>query len=170
MRFVLPTASWDRGQELDTLAKPAQTAFMMGYSSGGHAIFAAKDRARGYAPELPIEGVIGFGAVTNPGLLLQEDPIFGPYLVYAYRDFYGDDVIDPADVYLPEWVANFEDDVLSTCVDEIFYYYSHSARRMYTPTSARCCTMAGWLPCILSLPSSLRRTPPDWVGAQTSRC
>lgn len=124
---------WDRDQELDTQAEPAQTAFMMGYSSGGHAIFAAKDRAQDYAPELPIKGVIGFGPVTNPGLLLQEDPIFGPYLVYAYRDFYGEDIIEPAEVYLPEWAANFEDDVLSTCVDEIFYYYSHSARRMYVP-------------------------------------
>ena len=121
----------DRDQELDTQAEPAQVAFMMGYSSGGHAIFAAKDRAQAYAPELPIKGVIGFGPVTNPGLLLQEDPIFGPYLVYAYRDFYGEDIIDPAEVYLPPWVSDFEDDVLSTCVDEIFYYYSHSARRMY---------------------------------------
>ena len=109
---------WERDQALDTQAEPAQTAFMMGYSSGGHAIFAAKDRAQAYAPELPIKGVIGFGPVTNPGLLLQEDPLFGPYLVYAYRDFYGPDIIDPAAVYLPEWVVDFEDDVLSTCVDE----------------------------------------------------
>ncbi len=124
---------WDRDQELDTQARPAQAAFMMGYSSGGHAIFAAKDRARDYAPELPIEGVIGFGPVTNPELLLQEDPIFGPYLVYAYRDFYGEDIIDPAEVYQPPWVADFEDDVLSICVDGIFSTYSHSARRMYEP-------------------------------------
>ncbi len=74
---------WDNNQELETQAEPAQTAFMMGYSSGGHAAFAAKDRAQTYAPELPIKGMIGFGPVTNPGLLLQEDPIFGPYLVYA---------------------------------------------------------------------------------------
>jgi acetyl esterase/lipase len=124
---------WDGDQTLDTEAEPAQAAFMMGYSSGGHAIFAAQDRAQRYAPELPIKGVIGFGPVTDPGLLLQEDPIFGPYLVYAYRDFYGEDIIDPAEVYLPNWVSDFEDDVLSTCVDQIFSYYSHSARRMYDP-------------------------------------
>jgi len=122
---------WDGDQTLDTEAEPAQAAFMMGYSSGGHAIFAAKDRAQRYAPELPIKGVIGFGPVTDPGLLLQEDPIFGPYLVYAYREFYGEDIIDPAEVYLPRWVSDFEDDVLSICVDQIFSYYSHSARRMY---------------------------------------
>ena len=122
---------WDGDEALDTEAEPAQSAFMMGYSSGGHAIFAAKDRAPRYAPELPIKGVVGFGAVTDPGLLLQEDPIFGPYLVYAYREFYGEEIIDPADVYLPRWVSDFEDDVRSTCVDQIFSYYSHSARRMY---------------------------------------
>jgi pimeloyl-ACP methyl ester carboxylesterase len=122
---------WDGDQALDTQAEPAQTALMMGYSSGGHAIFAARDRAQLYAPELPIKGVIGFGPVTDPGLLLQEDPIFGPYLVYAYRDFYGEDIIDPGEIFLPNWVSDFEDDVLSICVDEIFYYYSHSARRMY---------------------------------------
>jgi pimeloyl-ACP methyl ester carboxylesterase len=124
---------WDLDQELGTQARPAQTAFMMGYSSGGHAVFSAKDYAQAYAPELPIQGVIGFGPVTDPGLLLQEDPIFGPYLVYAYRDFYGEEIIDPAAVYLPNWVSEFEDDVLSLCVDEIFSYYSHSARRMYLP-------------------------------------
>jgi len=124
---------WELDQTLDTQAEPDQTAFIMGYSSGGHAIFAAKDRAQRYAPELPIKGVIGFGPVTDPGLLLQEDPIFGPYLVYAYRDFYGEDIIDPAEVYLPQWVSDFEDDVLSICVDQIFSYYSHSARRMYDP-------------------------------------
>ena len=122
---------WDGDQALETQAEPAQSAFMMGYSSGGHAIFAAKDRAQLYAPELPIKGVIGFGPVTDPGLLLKEDPIFGPYLVYSYREFYGEDIIDPAEVYLPQWVSDFEDDVLSICVDQIFSYYSHSARRMY---------------------------------------
>ncbi len=124
---------WDGDQTLDTEAEPAQAAFMMGYSSGGHAIHAAKDYAQRYAPELPIKGVIGFGPVTDPGLLLQEDPIFGPYLVYAYREVYGEDIIDPAEVYLPRWVSDFEDDVLSICVDQIFSYYSHSARRMYDP-------------------------------------
>lgn len=122
---------WDSDPELDTRARPAETAFMMGFSSGGHAVFAAKDYAEVYAPELPLKGVIGFGAVTNPGLLLQEDPIFGPYLVYAYRDFYGEDIIDPAEVYQPAWVPDFAGDVLSICVDEIFSTYSHSARRMY---------------------------------------
>lgn len=121
------------GESLYTQAQPDKIVFMMGYSSGGHAVFAAKDRARAYAPELTIKGTIGFGPTTNPELLLQEDPIFGPYLIYAYRDFYGADIVDPADVYLSSWLPGFENAVLSKCVDDIFLYYSHSARRMYVP-------------------------------------
>ncbi|MBN1581574.1 MAG: hypothetical protein JXA89_12795 [Anaerolineae bacterium] len=124
---------WDRGESLDTQARPARAVFMMGYSSGGHAVFAAKDRAQAYAPELAIKGVIGFGPTTNPELLLQEDPIFGPYIVYAYRDFYGAELIDPTRVYQSPWLSEFENAVLSKCVDDIFLYYSHSARRMYVP-------------------------------------
>jgi len=124
---------WERDESLDIQARPARAVFMMGYSSGGHAVFAAKDRARAYAPELAIKGVIGFGPTTNPELLLQEDPVFGPYIVYAYRDFYGAELIDPADVYLPNWVPGFDNEVLSKCVDDIFVYYSRSARRMYLP-------------------------------------
>jgi pimeloyl-ACP methyl ester carboxylesterase len=124
---------WEGDESLDIQARPAKTVFMMGYSSGGHAVFAAKDRARAYAPELAINGVIGFGPTTNPELLLQEDPVFGPYTVYAYRDFYGAELINPADVYLPNWLPDFDNAVVSKCVDDILVYYSHSARRMYLP-------------------------------------
>jgi dienelactone hydrolase len=115
------------------LAQPAEAVFFMGYSSGGHAAFAAKDLAGSYAPELPVKGIIGHGPTTNIETLLREDPVFSPYIIYAYRDFYGDEIIDVADVFLPRWVPTFGSDVLSKCVDDIFYYYSRSAREMYTP-------------------------------------
>jgi pimeloyl-ACP methyl ester carboxylesterase len=63
---------------------------------------------------------------------MREDAVFSPYIVYAYRDFYGDEVIDPADVFLPQWIPSFEADVLSKCVDDVFVYYARSARSMYT--------------------------------------
>jgi dienelactone hydrolase len=116
------------------LAKPDDAVFFMGYSSGGHAAFATKDWTSSYARELPIKGVIGFGPTNNPETLLREDPVFAPYLVYAYRDFYGPEVVEVTDVFAQRWIATFESDVLSKCVDEIFDYYTRSARTMYTET------------------------------------
>jgi pimeloyl-ACP methyl ester carboxylesterase len=114
------------------LAQPSRGVFFMGYSSGGHAIFAAKDYAIRYAPDLVVKGIVGHGPTTNVETLLREDAVFSPYIVYAYRDFYGSDVIDPADVFAPQWVSTFESDVLTKCVDDIFNYYSRSARVMYS--------------------------------------
>jgi pimeloyl-ACP methyl ester carboxylesterase len=124
---------WERDEALDIQAHPARAIFMMGYSSGGHAVFAARDYARRYAPGLAIRGVIGFGPTRDPYVLMQEDPVFSPYIVYAYRQIYGAEIIDPADVFLPELVPGFDGALLSRCVDDIFVTYSRSARRMYTP-------------------------------------
>jgi dipeptidyl aminopeptidase/acylaminoacyl peptidase len=114
-------------------ARPMAAVVMAGYSSGGHAVFAAKDFAASYAPELPLKGVIGHGPTTNIETLFREDAIFSPYIVQAYRDFYGPEVVDPADIFQDRWLASFEADVMSRCVDGIFNYYSHSARQMYRP-------------------------------------
>ncbi|MCQ3980577.1 MAG: hypothetical protein DPW09_44780 [Anaerolineae bacterium] len=114
-------------------ARPMEAVFFAGYSSGGHAAFAAKDFAASYAPELPLKGVIGHGPTTNIETLLKEDAIFSPYIVQAYRDFYGPEVVDPAAVFQDRWLANFEADVMTRCVDGIFNYYSPNARQMYRP-------------------------------------
>lgn len=114
-------------------ARPLEAVFMAGYSSGGHAVFAAKDLAASYAPELPFKGVIGHGPTTNALTLFKEAPVFSPYIVQAYRDFYGPQVIDPADVFQDRWLTRFEADVMSRCVDGLFSYYSSNARQMYRP-------------------------------------
>jgi acetyl esterase/lipase len=115
------------------LSQPAEAVFFMGYSSGGHAAFAARDWAASYAPELPIKGIIGYGPTTDGETLLRENPIFAPYIIYAYRDFYGSEIVDVADVFLPKWVPTFESDVLNLCVAGIFDHYTRSTREMYTP-------------------------------------
>jgi acetyl esterase/lipase len=117
----------------DVLARPAEAVFFMGYSSGGHAAFAARDWAGSYASELPVKGVIGFGPTTDVETLMREDPVFSPYIVYAYRDFYGAEVVGVDDVFLPGWVPTFESDVLTKCVDDLFVHYRRSARAMYSP-------------------------------------
>jgi hypothetical protein len=52
-------------QSPEVTARPMDAVLMAGYSSGGHAVFAAKDIAASYAPELPFKGVIGHGPTTN---------------------------------------------------------------------------------------------------------
>lgn len=123
------------------LAKPsaavkarAQAAlFFAGYSNGGHTAFAAKDFAADYAPELPLRGVISHGATTSVEALLRESPIFTPYLIYAYRHFFGAEVIGPEDVFLDDWLPTFDADALTLCVDDIFTYYTNDPQGMYRP-------------------------------------
>jgi predicted esterase len=112
-------------------AQPTNAVFIAGYSNGGHMAFAAKDFAEEYAPELPIRGVISHGATTNAEILMQENPIFSPYLIYVYRHYYGSETITPEQVFAMEWLPTFRSDVLNKCVDEIFAYYSNDPQRMY---------------------------------------
>jgi hypothetical protein len=42
-------------------------------------------------------------------------------------------VVDPADIFLDRWLAHFQTDVMVRCVDDLFRYYSFSAREMYRP-------------------------------------
>lgn len=115
------------------VARPMEAVFFAGYSSGGHAAFAAKDFAASYAPELPVKGIIGHGATTNIETLLREDALFTPYIVQAYRDFYGPKIVEPAAVFQERWLPNFEASVMTRCVDDIYTYFSPSARQMYQP-------------------------------------
>ncbi len=117
----------------DINARPLDALFFAGYSNGGHTAFAAKDFAADYAPELPLRGVISHGATTNVEALLRESPIFTPYLIYAYRHFFGAAVISPEQVFLDEWLPTFDQDALTQCVDDIFVYYSSDPQGMYRP-------------------------------------
>jgi len=121
----------EEGRAAETEAKPMAAVFLGGYSSGGHAAFAAKDWAARYAPELTIKGVLGHGPTTNVETLMKENPIFSPYLVYAYRAFYGEVVIDPTRVFQDNWLVSFNSDAMTKCIDDIYYYYSPNARLMY---------------------------------------
>jgi Secretory lipase len=118
-------------------ARPRNALFFAGYSNGGHTAFAAKDFAAAYAPELPLSGVISHGATTNVEALLRESPIFTPYLIYAYRHFFGADVIGPEDVFLDKWLPSFDQDALTKCVDDLFVYYTNDPQGMYRPEFRR---------------------------------
>lgn len=117
----------------DILARPESAIFLGGYSQGGHGAFSAGRMALEYAPELEIKGLIGHAMSPDVEGLMVDSPRYSPYVVYAYRAFYGPETIDPADVFLPNWLPTFEQDVETKCIDDVFEYYSDDPARMYTP-------------------------------------
>lgn len=117
----------------DIQARPAQAVFFGGYSQGGHGALAGLDFATQYAPELPIKGVIGHATAPNVEALMRERPPLGPYIVYAYLNYYGGEIIDPAQVFLPNWLPTFYTDASTKCVDEVYEYYPTDPTRLYQP-------------------------------------
>ncbi|GIK37229.1 MAG: hypothetical protein BroJett011_10620 [Chloroflexota bacterium] len=117
----------------NVLARPAQAVFYGGYSQGGHGAFAALDAASQYAPELPIKGVVGHATAPSVEALLRERPPLAPYIVYAYFNYYGGDVINPEAVFLPKWLPTFYADASTKCVDEAYAYYPADPKLLYRP-------------------------------------
>ncbi len=114
-------------------AQPAAALFLGGYSQGGHGAFAADAIAPAYAPELAIKGVIGHASAPNVEALMRETPALAPYIVYAYRDYYGAEVIEPAAVFQEWWLPTFDIDASNKCVDEIYKHYQGGQENIYRP-------------------------------------
>lgn len=121
------------GLSPDILAQPLDAIFFSGYSQGGHGAFAADQFAPWYAPELTIKGVIGHATAPSVEALLRERPPLAPYIVYAYSTYYGPYVIAPENVFLPQWLPTFTQDVTSKCVDEVYQYYPQEPSLLYRP-------------------------------------
>ncbi|MBN1581573.1 MAG: hypothetical protein JXA89_12790 [Anaerolineae bacterium] len=116
----------------DILARPAQAVFFGGYSQGGHGAFAGDTMASQYAPELNIVGIIGHATAPDVEGLMVDSPRYAPYIVYAYRDFYGENVVDPKDVFLERWMATYDQDV-TKCIDDVLTYYANTPQGLFTP-------------------------------------
>jgi pimeloyl-ACP methyl ester carboxylesterase len=114
-------------------ARPAQAVFYGGYSQGGHGAFAALDVAGQYMPGLPIKGVVGHATAPNVEALLRERPPLAPYIVYAYLNYYGEDVIKPDLVFSSKWLPTFYSDTSTKCVDEAYKYYPPDPNLLYRP-------------------------------------
>ncbi len=114
-------------------AHPSRVVFAAGYSQGGHAAFAAADLRPSYAPEVPLSGVIGFGATTDVTALLKEGPCYAPYVLQAYRQMYGREEVDPARLLLDNWAAGLEAGGDQLCVDEFQQVYPSDPRLLYRP-------------------------------------
>ncbi len=116
---------------------PSDAVFAAGYSQGGHAAFAAADLRSVYAPEVPLTGIIGYGATTNVERLLREGPYYAPYIVQSYSTTYGRERFDPARVLNRRWTPTLAADVLARCVDQVQTYYPSDGNLVYTSDFAR---------------------------------
>ncbi|MCB0081791.1 MAG: prolyl oligopeptidase family serine peptidase [Caldilineaceae bacterium] len=112
-------------------AHPAAAVFLGGYSQGGHGAFAADAMAPAYASELPIKGIIGHASAPSVEALLRETPALSPYIVYAFHDYYGPEVIDPAQVFQEQWLPTFDSDASTKCVDDVYDYYQGGQATLY---------------------------------------
>jgi pimeloyl-ACP methyl ester carboxylesterase len=116
----------------DILARPADAVFFGGYSQGGHGAFAGDAMAPRYAPELNIVGVVGHAIAPDVEGLMLDSPLYAPYIVQAYRTYYGEQVVNPYDFFQERWMATFDQDV-TKCIDDALRYYPNTHDSMYTP-------------------------------------
>lgn len=111
---------------------PLEHAFAGGYSQGGHAVFAAADRVADYAPEVPLAGVLGFGATTRVDAVFEEFTYVAPWILYAWSAFYPDRV-DPSAVLLPGYARQLADDAERLCIAGVQRYYPSDPDALFLP-------------------------------------
>lgn len=113
--------------------RPGRSSFTAGYSQGGHAALAAADMNATAAPDIHLEGAIGFGSTNNVETLMREAAYYTPYILLAYRSMYGPEVIRYEELILPRWLPTLEEDVMRMCVDEFQVFFPFNGRDLYTP-------------------------------------
>lgn len=116
-------------------APPIGASFVGGYSQGGHAAFSAADLRATYAPDVPLDGVVGFGATTGLEALFREFTYVAPWVVHAYATYYPGRV-DPADVLAEPYLSNLAADAESWCIQEVQQNYPHDPGTLYHPAFA----------------------------------
>ena len=110
---------------------------MGGYSQGGHAAFAAADLRPWYAPEVPLVGLIGYGATTDVQPLFLEGPYYAPYVIASWSAIYGAEQVNAPTVLAQRWLPALTNDALNVCVDRAQQIFPFDVDAMYTPEFAR---------------------------------
>lgn len=128
-RFAFEQARW--------LGELQDVVLMGGYSQGGHAAFAAADLRPQYAPDVPLRGMIGFGATTDVLPLFQEGPYYAPYVLASWSSIYGRSRVRSEEVLAERWLPSLERDAMSLCVDGAQRIYPFDADALYTSSFAR---------------------------------
>jgi predicted esterase len=123
-------------QKGERLPRGKPAAFAAGFSQGGHAIFAAADLQRAYAPEARLSGIIGYGPSADLEALFREFPVTAPMAIYTFSRMYGVSRFDPALILQERWAGSLAHDVTRQCVGGMQQYYPWSARELFTPAFA----------------------------------
>lgn len=105
--------------------------FLAGYSQGGHAAFAAADYREQYAPDVAIDGIIGYGPTTDMHALIREFVVVGPVVAYTFRNRYGVDRFDPALMLQERWLERLDHDVTRQCIGGLQSYYPWNPYELY---------------------------------------
>jgi len=113
--------------------RPGNGNATAGYSQGGHAALAAADMVTDYAPDIRLDGAIGFGSTNNVETLMKTAAYYTPYILYTYWKLYGEDVVNPADFLRARWIPTLEEDINGMCVWDFQYYYPFRPQDLYTP-------------------------------------
>lgn len=106
-------------------------AFAAGYSQGGHAAFAAADRAAVYARDLPLAGVVGFGPSSDLDTLFLHFPHTAPWVARAYVAVYPGE-LDAADVLSEPFLSRLDQDARRMCVLQAQASYPEDPAALYT--------------------------------------
>lgn len=114
------------------LGLAASGVFVGGFSQGGHAALATADLHAEYAPEVPLLGVLGFGATTQLEDLFREFPFVAPWVLHAYATFFPGK-FDPADILAEPYASRLASDAERLCIEGVQSYYPGNPAALYTP-------------------------------------
>ena len=120
--------------DLDAALVP-HASFVAGFSQGGHAVFAAADRAAGYAPDVPLTGLLGFGASGEVDVVMRTFPYVAPWILVAYADVY-DGAIEPAALLQEPYARRLMGDIERLCILEVQAQYPGNPAALFVPELA----------------------------------
>lgn len=110
--------------------------FLGGYSQGGHAAFSLASHLELVEPEHKIVGIVAYAGASDVKALLSDRPSLAPYLVEAYRSWYGSG-IESGLILQNTWSQNLTTQAGEWCIDEVYQKYPASAYEIYTPEFVR---------------------------------
>ncbi len=105
--------------------------FVAGFSQGGHAAFAAADFRGGYAPDIKLSGIIGYGPSTDLIALFKEFPDVAPMALYTFRNYYGKAKVDPTLALADKFAPTLDFDVTRQCVGGMQSYYPIDPTKLF---------------------------------------